>query len=137
MRLQLVVVGCVLTSCMTSFPAPLHVAIAMSNGLYVAGEPVFVNVKVSNISGSPLTIVVPSVDSCLSAVAVVLEGLPRADLPPCPDPILSTMCAYNPEHSKSKSFRATSYEMHRFLGFIYDLQIPRAYRARRLPPAVC
>jgi hypothetical protein len=132
MRLHfVVVVGFVLTSCITSFPAPLQVAIAMNKAVYVAGEPVFVNVTVSNISGSPLTIVVPSVDSCLSAVAVVVEGLPRADLPPCPDPILSSICAYNgPGARQIEILPGKFYEMQRFLGFIYDLQIPGTYRAR-------
>ena len=132
MRLHfVVVVGCVLTFCMTSFSAPLHVAIAMSKDSYVAGEPVFVNVKVSNAGASPLTIVVPSVDSCLSAVAVIVEDLPRADLPACPDPILFTLCAYNgPGAQRIEILPGRSYEMHRFLGFIYDLRIPRTYRAR-------
>lgn len=132
MRLHfVVVVGFVLASCLTSFPATLHVAIAMNKELYVAGEPVFVNVTVSNIGGSPLTIVVPSVDSCSSAVAVVVEGLPRADLPPCPDPILYTLCAYNgPGAKQIEILPAKFYEMRRFLGFIYDLQSPRTYRAR-------
>lgn len=131
MRLPFVVlVGFLLTSCFKSFPAPLRVAMAMNKSVYVAGEPVFVNVTVSNISESPLTIVVPSVDSCLSAVAVVVEGLARADLPSCPDPNLSSLCAYNgPGAQQIEILPGKLYEMRRFLGFMYDLQIPRTYRA--------
>jgi hypothetical protein len=131
MKLRFVViVGCALSVCVRSFPAPLHVATAMSKDVYVAGEPVFVNVKISNTSGSPLTIVVPSVDSCESAVAVVVEGQPRADLPPCPDPILFTSCTHNgPLARQIEILPDKSYEMRRFLGFIYDLKLPGAYRA--------
>ncbi len=132
MRLHFVVlVGFGLTSSIASFPASLHVDIAMNKAVYVAGEPVFVNVTVSNISASPLTIVVPGVDSCESPVAVVVEQLPRVDQPSCPNPILSSLCAYNgPGARQIEILPGKFYEMQRFLGFIYDLQIPRTYQAR-------
>jgi hypothetical protein len=74
--------------------AQLDVAIAANKTVYVAGEPVFIAVRITNTSTAALTIVVPPSDSCLSAIDVTVEGLRRSDLPACSDPTVAT-CSYN------------------------------------------
>ena len=65
---------------LASAAAQVDVAITASKTVYVAGEPVFIGVRIRNTSPAALTIVVPPSDSCLSAIDVAIDGLRRSDL---------------------------------------------------------
>jgi len=109
--------------------AQVDVAIAASKNVYVAGEPVFITVRITNTSTSPFTIVVPPSDSCLSAISVVVEGLRRSDSPPCSDPNMA-VCAYNgPPAGLVEVKPHTSYDMRRLVNLVYELDRPRGYQA--------
>jgi HEAT repeat protein len=120
---------CSLQVFVTCAAAQIDVAIAASKAVFLAGEPVFVIVKITNASTSPLTVVVPAPDSCLSAISVVVEGLRRSDLPPCSDPNVAT-CSYNgPPAGLVEIKPQTSYDMRRLVNLIYDIHRPRQYQA--------
>ncbi len=126
---QCLALACCLQMCIACAAAQVDVAIATSKTAYVAGEPVFINVRITNTSISPLTVVVPPPDSCLSAISVVVEGLVRSDLPPCSDPNTAA-CSYNgPPAGLVEVKPQTSYDMRRLVNLIYELDRPRDYSA--------
>jgi len=109
--------------------AQVDVTIAASKNVYVAGEPVFITVKITNTNKSPLTIVVPAPDSCLSAISVVVEGLRRSDLPPCSDPNTAA-CSYNGPPARLVEVKPqTSYDMRRLVNLLYEFDQSRQYQA--------
>jgi hypothetical protein len=57
---QCLALACCLQMFIACAAAQVDVAIATSKTAYVAGEPVFINVRITNTSTSPLTVVVPS-----------------------------------------------------------------------------
>jgi hypothetical protein len=126
---QCLALACCLQMFIACAAAQVDVAISTSKTAYVAGEPVFINVRITNTSTSPLTVVVPPPDSCLSAISVVVEGLVRSDLPPCSDPNTAA-CSYNgPPAGLVEVKPQTSYDMRRLVNLIYQLDRPREYSA--------
>jgi len=126
---QCLALACSLQMFIACAAAQVDVAIATSKTAYVAGEPVFINVRITNTSTSTLTVVVPPPDSCLSAISVVVEGLVRSDLPPCSDPNTAA-CSYNgPPATLVEIKPQTSYNMRRLANLIYELDRPREYSA--------
>ena len=126
---QCFALACCLQMFIACAAAQVDVVIATSKTAYVAGEPVFINVRITNTSTSPLTVVVPPPDSCLSAISVVVEGLVRSDLPPCSDPNTAA-CSYNgPPAGLVEVKPQTSYDMRRLVNLIYELDRPREYSA--------
>ena len=126
---QCLSLACFLEMFLACAAAQVDVAIATSKAVYVAGEPVFITARITNTSTAPLTIVVPTPDSCLSAISVVVEGLRHSDLPICSDPN-SAGCAYNGQPARLVEINPqTSYEMRRLVNLIYELDQPREYRA--------
>jgi len=124
-----VAVVCFSSSFVLCSAAQVDVATVPSKAVYVAGEPVFIIVRIANTSAAPLTVVVPNPDSCLSAINVVVDGLRRSDLSPCLDPGIST-CSYNGPPAELVEIKPqSSYEMRRLLNLIYDLHQPGKYRA--------
>src|SRR5258708_15476093 len=109
--------------------AQVEMAIVPGKAVYVAGEPVYVTVKITNTSAGPLTIVVPSVDSCMSAIRVVVEELRRSDLAPC-SAQGGTFCNYDGPGSQFVEIQPQhSHEMRRLLNFIYEFHQPGTYHA--------
>jgi HEAT repeats len=114
---------------LVSAAAQVDVAIAASKTVYVAGEPVFISVRIRNTSTAALTIVVPPSDSCLSAIDVAIDGLRRSDLPACSDPTVAS-CSYNGPPAQLVEIKPdASYDMRRLVNLIYDLRQPREYSA--------
>jgi hypothetical protein len=121
--------ACVFELFLACAAAQVDVAIAASKTVYVAGEPVFISVRITNISTAVLTIVVPPSDSCLSAIDVAIDGLRRSGLPACSDPRVA-VCAYNGPPAQLVEIKPdTSYDMRRLVNLIYDLHRPREYQA--------
>jgi hypothetical protein len=120
---------CFLQVFVTFAVAQVDVAIAASKTVYVAGEPVFISVKIRNTSTAAPSIVVPPSDSCLSAIDVAIDGLRRSDLPACSDPTV-TSCSYDGPPAQLVEIKPdTSYDMRRLVNLIYDLHRPRQYQA--------
>ena len=114
---------------LASAAAQVDVAITASKTVYVAGEPVFIGVRIRNTSPAALTIVVPPSDSCLSAIDVAIDGLRRSDLPACSDPTVAS-CSYNGPPAQLVEIKPdASYDMRRLVNLIYDLRQPREYSA--------
>jgi hypothetical protein len=114
---------------LASAAAQVDVAIAASKTVYVAGEPVFISVRIRNTSKAALTIVVPPSDSCLSAIDVAIDGLRRSDLPACSDPTVAS-CSYNGPPAQLVEIKPdASYDMRRLVNLIYDLRQTREYSA--------
>jgi hypothetical protein len=123
----IIAMACFSSSFVLSSAAQVDVVTLPGKAAYVAGEPIFVTVRIANTSAAPLKIVVPNPDSCLSAINVDVEGLRRSDLPPCSDPGTST-CSYNgPPAQLVEITRQSSYEMRRLLNLMYDLHQPGEY----------
>lgn len=110
--------------------AQVEVSLAPSKSIYIAGEPVFVVASITNTGTTPVTIVVPSPDSCLSAMTVFIEGLSRSDQPHCADP--NTLgCVYDgPGAQLVQVNPGAHYEIQRLLNLIYDLRQAGPYHAR-------
>ncbi|MGA8622621.1 MAG: HEAT repeat domain-containing protein [Candidatus Sulfotelmatobacter sp.] len=126
---QCLALACCLEMFLACAVAQVDVAIAASKTVYVVGEPVFITVRITNTSTSPLTIVVPPPDSCLSGIDVAIAGVRRSDLPPCPDP-KTISCAYDGPPAKLVEVKPqTSYDMRRLVNLIYELDRPREYSA--------
>ena len=126
---QFLFLACFFEMSVVSAAAQVDVAIATNKAAYVAGEPVFITARITNTSIAPLTIVVPTPDSCLSAISVSVEGLRRFDLPICSD-ANSAGCAYNgPPAQLVEINPQTSYDMRRLVNLVYELDQPREYRA--------
>jgi hypothetical protein len=114
---------------LASASAQVDVAIAASKTVYVAGEPIFIDVRIRNTSTAALTIVVPPSDSCLSGIDVAIDGLRRSDLPACSDPTVAS-CSYNGPPAQLVEIKPdASYEMRRLVNLSYDLHRPREYSA--------
>jgi HEAT repeats len=121
--------ACIFEIFLACAAAQVDVAIAASKTVYVAGEPVFITVRITNTSTAALTIVVPPSDSCLSAIDVTVEGLRRSDLPACSDPTVAT-CSYNGPPARLVEIKPDiSYDMRRLVNLIYDLHRPSEYQA--------
>jgi HEAT repeats len=121
--------GCIFELFLACASAQVDVAIAASKTVYVAGEPVFITVRITNTSTAALTIVVPPSDSCLSAIDVTVDGLRQSDLPACSDPTVAT-CSYNGPPARLVEIKPdTSYDMRRLVNLIYDLHRPSEYQA--------
>ncbi|MGA2648296.1 MAG: HEAT repeat domain-containing protein [Candidatus Sulfotelmatobacter sp.] len=121
--------ACIFELFLACAAAQVDVAIAASKTVYVAGEPVFISVRITNTSTAVLTIVVPSSDSCESAIDVAVVGLRRSDLPACSDPS-EAACAYNGPPAQLVEIKPdTSYDMRRLMNLIYDLHRPQEYQA--------
>ncbi|MGO9083822.1 MAG: HEAT repeat domain-containing protein [Candidatus Sulfotelmatobacter sp.] len=121
--------ACVFELFVACAAAQVDIAIAPNKTVYVAGEPVFISVRIKNTSTAVLTIVVPPSDSCLSAIDVAIDGLRRSDLPPCSDPSVA-MCSYDGPPAQLVEIKPdTSYDMRRLVNLIYDLHRPRDYQA--------
>ena len=121
--------ACIFEIFLACAAAQFNVAITASKTVYVVGEPVFITVKITNISAMPLIVVVPSVDSCLSAIGVVVEGLRRSDLAACSDPNVAS-CAYDgPPSQLVEIVPDGSYDMRRLVSIIYDFDRAQDYRA--------
>ena len=126
---QCLLLACFLEVFLACAAAQVEVAITTNKAAYVAGEPVFIAARITNTTASPLTIVVPTPDSCVSAISVVVEGLRRSDLPACSDPE-TTACSYNgPPATLVEIKPQTSYDMRRLVNLIYELDRPRDYQA--------
>ena len=109
--------------------AQMDVTIEPGKATYVAGEPVFVTVKIANSGVTPLTIMVPNPDSCLSAIHVAIKELHRSDRSPCADRGDSS-CSYDGPAPQSVEIKPnSSYEMRRLLNLMYDLGQPGKYHA--------
>jgi hypothetical protein len=121
--------ACVFELFLACAAAQVDVAIAANKTVYVAGEPVFISVRITNISTAVLTIVVPPSDSCLSAIDVAIDRLRRSGLPACSDPRVAA-CAYNGPPAQLVEIKPdTSYDMRRLMNLIYDLHRPQEYQA--------
>jgi hypothetical protein len=129
LSVQYLHLACILEVFLACAAAQVDVAIAASKTVYVAGEPVFITVRITNTSTAALTIVVPPSDSCLSAIDVNVEGLRRSDLPACSDPTVAT-CSYNGPPARLVEIKPyTSYDLRRLVNLIYDLHRPSEYQA--------
>lgn len=121
--------ACLSSSFVLSSAVQVDVVTLPGKAVYVAGEPIFVTVRIANTSAAPLKIVVPNPDSCLSAINVDVEGLRRSDLPPCSDPGISA-CSYDGPPAQLVEIKPqSSYEMRRLLNLMYDLHQPGEYHA--------
>ena len=126
---QCLLLACFLELFLACAAAQVEVAIRTNKAAYLAGEPVFIIATITNTTASPLTIVVPTPDSCVSAISVVVEGLRRSDLPACSDPE-TTACSYNgPPASLVEIKPQSSYDIRRLVNLIYELDRPRDYQA--------
>lgn len=109
--------------------AQVVVSVAPSKSLYIAGEPVFVVASIVNTGTSPLTIVVPPPDSCISSMTVFIEGLSRSDQTPCADPN-TILCVYDGPGSQLVQIRpGAQYKMQRLMNLFYDLGQAGLYHA--------
>lgn len=127
---QCLLLACFLEVFLACAAAQVEVAITTNKAAYVAGEPVFIAATITNTTASPLTIVVPTPDSCVSAISVVVEGLRRSDLPACMLGPKTTACSYNgPPATPVEIKPQTSYDMRRLVNLTYELDRPRDYQA--------
>jgi len=118
-----------LNSCAVISMAQVDVSVAPSKSLYIAGEPVFVVASIANTGTSPVTIVVPPPDSCISSMTVFIEGLSRSDQTPCADPN-TALCAYDGPPSQLVQIRpGAQYKMQRLMNLSYDLRQAGLYHA--------
>jgi HEAT repeats len=122
--------ACVFELFLACAAAQVDVAVAPNKTVYVAGEPVFISVRIKNTSTAVLPIVVPPSDSCLSAIDVAIDGLRRSDLPACSDPSVAG-CSYDGPPAQLVEIKPdTSYDMRRLVNLIYDLHRPQEYQAQ-------
>jgi hypothetical protein len=125
----IVIFAGLLNSCAVISSAQVDVSVAPSKSLYIAGEPVFVVASIVNTGASPLTIVVPPPDSCISSMTVFIEGLTRSDQTPCANPN-NTLCAYDGPPSQLVQIKpGAQYKMQRLMNLFYDLRQAGLYHA--------
>ncbi len=125
----IVVFAGLLNSCAVISSAQVDVSVAPSKSLYIAGEPVFVVASIVNTGTTPLTIVVPPPDSCMSSMTVFIEGLSRSDQTPCADPN-TNLCVYDGPPSQLVQIRpGAQYKMQRLMNLFYDLRQAGLYHA--------
>jgi hypothetical protein len=118
-----------LNSCSVISSAQVDVSVAPSKSLYIAGEPVFVVASIANTGTTPLTIVVPPPDSCISSMTVFIEGLSRSDQTPCADPN-TNFCVNDGPGSQLVQIRpGAQYKMQRPMNLFYDLRQAGLYHA--------